>query len=93
MIKRPHKDQSVGAAALAGLIALGLAASCAAVPVLEPDSKPPIVAVPGVDKLGIEPGGTGVLPIILEFPGTHHLNAQPSPAFAVREPSGLTAFG
>ncbi len=68
----------------------GLAAAAAAAPVFDLGSNASIRAVPAVKELRIEPGGSAILPIRLDFPGTHHLNSQPAPSFAVKEPSGLT---
>jgi thiol:disulfide interchange protein DsbD len=49
----------------------------------------PIEPVVTIDELGIEPGGTGWLPIQLGFPSTHHLNSEPVPTLAITEPGGL----
>lgn len=75
------------------VLALTLAAGAAAyadAPVFDLGSGFPVEAAVAVDELAMEPGGTGILPIRLAFPGTHHLSSQPTPSFAVKEPSGLT---
>jgi len=53
----------------------------------------PIQAVVDIEELGIEPGGKGTLPILLDFPPTHHLNAEPVPTFSITEPPGLRVDG
>lgn len=49
-----------------------------------------IKAEPAVEKIELPPGGVGVLPIKLAFPGTHHLNSVPTPTFVVKEPAGIS---
>jgi thiol:disulfide interchange protein DsbD len=68
---------------------VGLAAPATAAPVFDLGSKAAIQAVPEVKELRIEPGGAAVLSILLDLPGTHHLNSQPAPSFVVKEPPGL----
>ncbi len=65
--------------------------SGAPAPVFDLGVEAPIQASPEIDEIGIEPGGTGVLPITLDLPATHHLNSQPRPRFSVKEPPGLAA--
>ena len=82
---------SLAVLAVAGLGAAvaAVAAVAAAAPLFDLGSKPPIEAVVAVDEIGMEPGGTGVLPIRIDFPRTHHLNSQPPPSFSIKEPSEL----
>jgi thiol:disulfide interchange protein DsbD len=62
-----------------------------AAPVIDIGSGSPTQAEVAVEVIGIDPGGTGVLPLRLAFPGTHHLNSVPMPRLVIKEPAGLTA--
>jgi thiol:disulfide interchange protein len=81
---------------LPGLLAVALVCAAAvgparawAAPGFDLGSDATIQAVPKVKELRIRPGGTAVLPIDLDLPGTHHLNSQPAPSFVLKGPPGL----
>jgi thiol:disulfide interchange protein DsbD len=70
-------------------VLLGTSVAFAA-PLFDFGTTAPVKAEAAVEEIGIDPGGTGVLPIRLAFPGTHHLNSAPAPSFVVKEPAGVS---